>query len=804
MVEIKRKQILLNGQPMLIMSGEIHYFRLKRDDWQDRIDKLKAAGCNAVASYVPWLCHETLEGRIDLEGRIYTQLDLGGFIDLCKANGLYFIVRPGPFIMAEMKNEGLPYWIYDKHPEILPISWDGKTVPTKTVDYMAPSFLREVKKWYSAVMSIVAPRLYTKGGNIIAVQLDNEVGMLSWVSNSPDLTDNVIVNFRAWLERRYDRSIIRQRYPFDIGDINLFIKSIRSPSERYVLELMHDMGYYMRDRFARYIAILRSYAEEFGVKDIPFIINIHGTGRGRGLTFPIGISQLYKTYTQSAGYLAASDHYLGELTMKNFQDLYLMNAFMDAMNREEQPLTSMEFECGNGDYDCTYNGRYSPAAADLKTRICIAQGNRMLNYYLFAGGTNYRLEPEPDDGNGRIAFTGERHGFAAPVGPEGQIDYTYSRLANIVKMMTAMSYKFSSMIEEHDRISFAFIPDYYMTEYHYPSSTKARKMVENLEAHRAGKAWEVMARAMLLSGYRFGAIDIQNKFIDPRTTPALALPSALYMDAAVQYKLVEYMRNGGNILLYGQVPLFDMEGQNCTRLADALGIISEEIRSAHGHYYLSVYADGWARSRPEVRVSFAQIFKSKAVKPILRVYGTDDICGFEATVGRGKAIVIATDYVCDISFFKTALKRLGIAPALTHDYPYGGIFMTTTITPDNERFLHIINLDEFDKEFCIYENGLPLFGGSKVSIASKDGLILPIGVIVKDTEVVYSTAEIEGIGEGFMDFRLTNDKAIIALRTDRYIIPHDSYKIDFNDEMAFVTPSNFNIYGKRLRIYLKQ
>ena len=64
MIEIKNKQIVIDGIPRLIMCGEIHYFRLQRDEWPDRVQKLRDAGCNAVASYVPWLCHEPVEGQI--------------------------------------------------------------------------------------------------------------------------------------------------------------------------------------------------------------------------------------------------------------------------------------------------------------------------------------------------------------------------------------------------------------------------------------------------------------------------------------------------------------------------------------------------------------------------------------------------------------------------------------------------------------------------------------------------------------------------------------------------------------------
>ena len=91
------------------MSGEIHYFRVPRLEWHERTSKLRAAGCNAVASYIPWLCHEPVEGQVDLDGTTRPELDLGAFIDLCRAHDLYFVARPGPFVMAEMKNEGLPY-----------------------------------------------------------------------------------------------------------------------------------------------------------------------------------------------------------------------------------------------------------------------------------------------------------------------------------------------------------------------------------------------------------------------------------------------------------------------------------------------------------------------------------------------------------------------------------------------------------------------------------------------------------------------------------------------------------------------
>lgn len=787
MIEIKNKQIIIDGKPVLIMCGEIHYYRLERKDWQDRIDKLKAAGCNAVATYVPWLCHEPVEGQIDLDGHTRPELDLGAFIDLCEENDLYFFVRPGPFIMAEMKNEGIPYWVYEKHPEIIPVGWDGNDATTPTIDYLAPGFLAETKKWYKAVMGVIAPRLYNNNGKIIGVQLDNEIGMLSWVSNCPDLTEHVIEDFSGWLMEKYDAATLESRYPFDLSNPEVRVSSFRSPSEEYAAELLRDLGHYMRNRFARYVAVLRDYAEEYGVKGVPFIVNIHGTGGGRGLTYPIGISQLYESYTQEEGYMSGSDIYFGDLDVSTFQDLYLINGFMDAVHNPDQPLTSVEFNCGDGNFGETYGGRYDVSAADFKTRMCVAQGNRLINYYLFTGGYNYQIDEATGDGNGRIASTGERHGFAAPVNPEGKLNYTFPRMARSIKTMMAVSDKLAAMDEDRDAVSFAFIPDYYMTEYRYPSSTKMKDIIDNITMHRGAGAWEIMARAILLASYRFGSVDIQNKGLNPAVTPSIIVPSARYMDREVQEKLVKYLQDGGGVLLYGEVPTFDMEGKPFQALADKLGVEPVEVKfNKHGHN-MSLTADGWAAPRPEIRTYFTQTFKvGENVQPIMRVTETDEICGFDVQVGKGRAIVLSTAYRCDLDLFKKALEHLGATAGLTHDCEFHGIF-STSVSNGDERFIHLLNLDGFDKDIHLTHDGVKLLDGKKLTLQSKDGVMLPVNVTYHDVTIAYSTAEIIDVATDAIEFRLTQSADTICLVTDRTVAGSDDYTVEQLGDRTIVT-----------------
>jgi beta-galactosidase len=206
-------------------------------------------------------------------------------------------------------------------------------VTTRTLDYLAPALLAEARRWYASVMPVIAARLAPRGGNVIAVQLDNEVGMLSWVSNSPDLTETVLADFAAWLGATYPAAELRARYPFDPGDPVARRAAVQSPAEAYAPALLRDLGRCMRDRYARYLSALRGFAEERGVTGVPFVVNIHGTGGGRGFTFPIGISQLFEAYTRDPGYVSGSDIYLGDLTVNNVQDLYLLNAFQHAVHR---------------------------------------------------------------------------------------------------------------------------------------------------------------------------------------------------------------------------------------------------------------------------------------------------------------------------------------------------------------------------------------------------------------------------------------------------------------------------------------
>lgn len=158
MFTIENGQFSLNGKPFHIYSGAMHYFRVPREYWEDRLLKLKAAGFNTVETYVCWNLHEPKPGEFHFDG----MLDISEYLRLAQKVGLYAIVRPGPYICAEWDFGGFPAWLLkDKNMKL-------------RCNY-AP-YLDCVRRYYEAVAKEIAPNLEKNGGNIIAMQVENEYG----------------------------------------------------------------------------------------------------------------------------------------------------------------------------------------------------------------------------------------------------------------------------------------------------------------------------------------------------------------------------------------------------------------------------------------------------------------------------------------------------------------------------------------------------------------------------------------------------------------------------------------------------
>ncbi len=148
----------LDGNPFVVISGAMHYFRIPRAYWRDRLLKLKECGFNTVETYTCWNLHEPREGEFHFGG----ELDIVAFIETATELGLHIVLRPGPFICAEWEFGGLPAWLLNY-----------ENMPLRCYD---ETFLRILRRYFHELLCRVRPYLAVNGGNIFMMQIENEYG----------------------------------------------------------------------------------------------------------------------------------------------------------------------------------------------------------------------------------------------------------------------------------------------------------------------------------------------------------------------------------------------------------------------------------------------------------------------------------------------------------------------------------------------------------------------------------------------------------------------------------------------------
>ena len=156
--EAGKGSFMLNGKPFIVKAAEMHYPRIPRAYWDHRIKMAKALGMNTICIYIFWNIHEQHEGQFDFSDNN----DVAAFCKLAQKNGMYVIVRPGPYVCAEWEMGGLPWWLLKK-----------KDIRLREQD---PYFMERVKIFEEKVGEQLAGLTIQKGGPIIMVQVENEYG----------------------------------------------------------------------------------------------------------------------------------------------------------------------------------------------------------------------------------------------------------------------------------------------------------------------------------------------------------------------------------------------------------------------------------------------------------------------------------------------------------------------------------------------------------------------------------------------------------------------------------------------------
>lgn len=156
--EIGAHDFLLGGRPFVIRSGEMHAARVPRELWRQRLRMVRALGCNTVCAYLFWNQHEPRPGEFDFAG----QADVAAYCRIAQEEGLWVLLRPGPYACAEWDLGGLPWWLL-KERDIRLRSRDER-------------YLAAARRYLARVGAELAPLQVTRGGPILMVQVENEYG----------------------------------------------------------------------------------------------------------------------------------------------------------------------------------------------------------------------------------------------------------------------------------------------------------------------------------------------------------------------------------------------------------------------------------------------------------------------------------------------------------------------------------------------------------------------------------------------------------------------------------------------------
>lgn len=358
-----------NGIPVVPLMGEFHYVRTPRAEWDQSLKKIKASGVGIVSTYVFWNVHEETEGKFDWSG----DKDLRHFIELCQQNGLQVVVRVGPFCHGEMRNGGLPDWLY------------GRPFNVRSND---TQYLNYVARFYNEIGKQLTGLLFKDNGPIIGFQIENEYhhSGAPWAFSYPGQPPEWTVAD----EKRY------------------FVPSaVKGPKDE---DTFGSDGH-------KHMANLLALAHKAGL-EAPLYT---ATGWGNALivdhqTIPVTSAYPFPTWAPAA----PSPLYL-------YRDLRKQPDY-SPVSYQPESYPSFAAELGGG-IMITYSRRPTVSAHAVESLVVreLGSGANAIGYYMFHGGatphgrTSY-LSEEPS-GVPKISYD-----FQAPIGQYGRLADSYGNL----------------------------------------------------------------------------------------------------------------------------------------------------------------------------------------------------------------------------------------------------------------------------------------------------------------------------------------------------------------------------------------
>lgn len=623
---IKEDSFYHNNKKVFLNSGEIHYFRIKRELWDKHLDAAKEAGLTTVSTYVPWAWHENEEGVFDFDGSSLPERDLQGWLERCQAHGLTCIVKPGPFILAETRGAGLPDWFLEKYAEDVKMrNSKGAKVASDGVSLFNPIYLEKVALWYDKIMPLISERQLSNGGPIIMMQICNEIGVFSWLAHQGDYGTIVQEHFSSFLSGKFKsidevNSLWGTSYPdFDSVDLppdgNLPYASKADRGRDYEWHL------FWRKYYGDYLRLLTKMTRDRGVT-LPLYHNLPGWIYGNGYEFPVNITMYEDLFEDKSEIIFGVDHIPEFFSYRNLHDDRIINDITLAM-QGNKPLFAAEFQCGSREHHVETN----PREMELFYKASVANGLVGWNYYMFSQGRNPRHR----------GYSGDTFYWFNPLTPEGERTSAFP----LVKRMNQILNTSESLIVNAKRkaeVCVLFYPPYYATELERPE-TGASELKFKASAIRRPAYFDGLLKVLQILNIDYDMVDLNKASADAlKKYKQVWAFSTDEMNAGAQQTLVEYTKAGGNLVLFPYLPDREMSQKPCTIIRDTLSISPSGIETTDSPL-IDVYdLKDIKCANPQSIFSEESLAGAEIIARTIR----GSACGFSKTLGKGTFIHLGT------------------------------------------------------------------------------------------------------------------------------------------------------------------
>jgi beta-galactosidase len=559
-------QFRIDGEPIAIYSGAVHYWRLERDKWDDILSKVKGMGFNTISSYIPWEVHEIKRGEFDF-GQVDPRKDIDAFISLVESKGMRMIARPGPQINSELTWFGYPSRILDD-PELQARSAMGSKAvltqvprPIPAVNYASEKFFAETALWFDAICAILAKHVYPKGG-LVAAQVDNEMAFFFHVNPyACDFSDDSIRNYQKFLKEKYGSldtlSMVYGRHYGGFEKVD--------PPRRFEGNKKEDIPYYTdwieyREHYlVNSLTRLAGMMKERGLRELPLFHNYpHPLGPGgaaSGITTPFNLLAL-EDKLDFVGFDIYSRKELYE---------HVKTVVSYVVGTSRFPFIP-EFIAG------VWPWYLNPGGAEdeeFVTKAALMNGIKGFSRYMIVERDRW---------------------FGSPVRSDGRIreeNYSiFQRVNEIAKKYDFQGKSRQAEIlllanREYDRLEAASVLVTFPGDFleillgfsEYPNfMTVSEKNLGFPEAIQISKSnwFKKMYAGLMASGYQFLLSDTELPEDRLEKYKVLVLGSFDYMNHALQEKIVVFAKQGGTVVLGPKIPVLDERMQKDLTLMSAL------------------------------------------------------------------------------------------------------------------------------------------------------------------------------------------------------------------------------------------